>query len=169
MIAMADLRALAGHIGLDDPRTLLQSGNLVFTTRKRPASALERLLEVETEKRLGLRTDFLVRSADELAQIVARNPFAREAQRDPGHLLVVFLKEPARKPGVEAVKAAHAGPEILHAAGRELYIVFPEGIGRSKLPRLLTEARIGTLGTGRNWNTVLRLLDAVQRGSGAKG
>lgn len=161
-VAMADLRAVARHAGLEDPRTLLQSGNLVFAARKRPAAALERLLEEETVERLGLRTDFVVRSADEWEEVVGRNPFTREAQNDPGHLLVVFLKQPVRKSAVEAATAAYTGPEIVHAAGRELYIVFPEGVGRSKLPGRLTEARLGTRGTGRNWNTVLKLRDALR-------
>jgi uncharacterized protein (DUF1697 family) len=157
-VVMAELREFAARAGLNDPRTLLQSGNLVFRAPSRPASEFERLLEVEAEKQLGLRTDFLVRTADEWKRVVARNPFTQEALRDPSHLLVMFLKDSTRKTAVDAVRAANPGPETIHAAGRELYIVFPRGIGTSKLPNLLTEARLGTRGTGRNWNTVLKLL-----------
>lgn len=162
MVAMADLRAFALNLGLRNPSTLLQSGNLVFGAVKRSSRALELRLQDEAEKRLALRTDFLVRSADEWEEIVARNPFAEQAQRDPSHLLVMFLKEGAAKGAVETLTAANPGPEIIHAAGRELYIVFPNGQGTSKLPALMTEARLGTRGTGRNWNTVVKLLAALR-------
>ncbi|HEX7018629.1 MAG TPA: DUF1697 domain-containing protein [Gemmatimonadaceae bacterium] len=161
-IAMADLRALAVALSLEDPITLLQSGNLVFGARKRPTDSLERWLEKETGKQLGLQTDFMVRSGDEWEKVIARNPFADAARRDPGHLVVMFLKRPVAQGAVEALSAANPGPEIIHADGREMYIVFPRGAGTSKLPALMTAARLGSPATGRNWNTVLKLRAALQ-------
>src|SRR5205823_12763132 len=64
-IAMSDLRDLLAHLGFQDGRSLLQSGNLVFRGRARPPTALESLLEIECEKRLGARTDFFVRTTEE--------------------------------------------------------------------------------------------------------
>jgi uncharacterized protein (DUF1697 family) len=158
MVAMADLRELLTELGFVDVRTVLQSGNVVFrSTGRRTAAQLERALEAESEQRLGLRTDFLVRTAEEWRSVVARNPFREEAERDPGHLLVMFLKDTPSATAVKALDAAIAGPEIVRADGRHLYIVYPNGIGRSRLTHTLIEKKLGTRGTGRNWNTVLKL------------
>lgn len=161
-LPMADLRAFAARLGLENPTTLLQSGNLVFGARKRGTRTIEEWLEAEAEKRLAIQTTFLVRSADEWEGIVARNPFPEEAKRDPSHLVVTFLKEPARKGAVDSLNATNPGPEVIHDAGRELYITFPAGMGTSKLPVLMERAKLAPGGTSRNWNTVLKLLDAVR-------
>lgn len=156
-VAMTDLRAFLTKLGFADARSLLQSGNLVFRSDKRSGAQLERLLEAAAEKRLGLQTDFFVRSAEEWKELVARNPFRKEAERDPGHLVVMFLKEAPPLEAVEALQAAIKGPEVVRAAGRQAYVVYPIGIGRSRLTHTLIEKKLGTRGTGRNWNTVLKL------------
>ena len=156
-VAMSDLRDLLSQLGFMDARSLLQSGNLVFRSNARTGVNLERLLEAEAEKRLELRTDFLVRSAEEWKAVVARNPFPDEAERDPAHLLVMFLKDAPDGKNVEALQAAITGPEIVRAVGRQAYIVYPSGIGRSRLTSTLIEKKLATRGTGRNWNTVLKL------------
>ena len=156
-VAMAHLRALLEQLGLEDARSLLQSGNLVFRDDKRTSAELERLLESEAEKRLDLGTDFMVRSATEWKSIVARNPFPTEAKRDPGHLVVMFLKDAPAADDVKALQAAITGPEVVRADGKQLYVVYPAGIGTSRLTNAVIDKKLGTRGTGRNWNTVLKL------------
>jgi uncharacterized protein (DUF1697 family) len=156
-VAMADLRRLCTQLGLDDPRTALQSGNLVFRATARAAASLERLLEGETEQRLSLRTDFFVRSAAEWQAVIAANPFRAEAAQAPSRLLVMFLKDEPGPGQVRALQAAIAGPEMVRARGRQAYIVYPDGFGGSRLTNAVIEAKLGTRSTGRNWNTVLRL------------
>jgi len=160
-LAMSALRDYAGALGLEDPRTLLQSGNLIFrSTGKKPAE-LERLLEREAEKRLGMTTDFLVRSERELAAVIANNPFPAAAQRDPAHLLVMLLKEKPAADAVSALRNAIVGRESIAAEARQIYIVYPDGIGRSKFTTNLIEKRLATRGTGRNWNTLVKLAAAA--------
>jgi uncharacterized protein (DUF1697 family) len=156
-VAMADLRALMEALGLRDGKTLLQSGNLVFRGDKRPAPALEKLLQAETAKRLGVTTDFFVRTAAEWQAVIGRNPFPGEAKNDPGHLVLLVLKDPVGAAQVAALQAAIAGRELVRGHGREIYASYPDGIGRSKLTNALIEKRLGTRATGRNWNTVLKL------------
>jgi uncharacterized protein (DUF1697 family) len=156
-VAMADLRNLLVDLGFGDIRSLLQSGNLVFQSKGRTTDDIERLLESETEKRLGLRTDFFVRAVSELKRVVAKNPFPKEAQSDPGHLVAMFLKDAPRTKQVAALEAAIAGPEKISVEGRLAYIVYPNGIGRSKVTNALIDRKLETRGTGRNWNTVLKL------------
>ena len=155
-VAMADLRALAAGLGLDEPRTLLQSGNLVFRTDGPADAALEGRLEAAAAERLGLTVGFFVRSAAEWADIIARNPFPDEAAGDPGHLLVQFLKVPPAASAVAALSAAIKGPERVRAEGAQAYVVYPDGIGRSRLTGPMIEAKLGPA-TGRNWNTILKL------------
>ena len=156
-VAMSELRDLLTQLGFESARSLLQSGNLVFRSDSRTDADLERLLEAEADKRLGLHADFLIRSAKEWREVVARNPFRKEAERDPSHLVVMFLKSAAKAKDVKAVQAAIAGSEIIRADGRHLYIVYPDGIGRSRLTNALLEKKLGIRGTARNWNTVVKL------------
>lgn len=156
-VAMADLRDLFGELGFADAATVLQSGNVVFRGGRRSAAALEPLLEKNTADRLGVSCDYVVRSAAELQGIVGRNPFPKEATTNPGRLHVMFLKAAPSPGGVEAVVAATKGPEVLRADGRQLYLVYPAGIGASKLTGTLIERKLGVRGTARNWNTVLKL------------
>jgi uncharacterized protein (DUF1697 family) len=156
-VAMSDLRDMLAGLGFDGARSLLQSGNLVFRCAAKTDAGLERLLETEAEKRLGFHADFFIRSAKEWREVVARNPFRKEAERDPGHLVVMFLKSMPNANNVKAVNAAIVGPEIVRADGRQLYIVYPARIGKSRLTNALIEKKLGIRGTPRNWNTVLKL------------
>jgi hypothetical protein len=103
-----------------------------------------------------------VRTAAEWKEIVKNNPFRREARDDPSHLVVMFLKKAPATKDVEALQAAIKGPEIVRAEGKQAYIVYPQGIGRSKLTSALIDDRLGSRVTGRNWNTVLNLLSLAQ-------
>jgi len=103
----------------------------------------------------------MVRTEEEWKRIVADNPFPEEAKRDPGHLVVMFLKRAPGPKEVEALQAAITGPEIVGIHGREAYMVYPAGIGRSRLTNTFVEKKLGTRGTARNWNTVLKLASLV--------
>jgi uncharacterized protein (DUF1697 family) len=155
---MARLRAWLEEYGAADVRTLLQSGNVVFR-HAHHAAALEQEFAPAAEKDLGLRTDFFVRSLPEWENVIADNPFPREARDDPSHLVVVVLQEAPATARAKALRAAHEGKgrEKIHVIGRQAYITYPDGIGRSKLTLAIIEKQLGTRGTGRNWNTVLKL------------
>ena len=161
-VTMSDLRKFVAELGFGDVRSVLQSGNLVFEETQNSGPALERLLEAEAARRLSLHTEFLLRTAQEWAQLVRRNPFLDAARLDPARLVVMLLKRAPDADGVLALKQSVTGPEIIEVLGRELYIVYPDGIGRSALPHRVVEAKLATRGTGRNWNTVLRLADLAR-------
>ncbi|HVV93672.1 MAG TPA: DUF1697 domain-containing protein [Hyphomicrobiales bacterium] len=160
-IAMADLRLVALGLGLAEPRTLLQSGNLVFRAAGRPAD-IEAELEAALAGRFGGWIDVMMRTAAEWDAAVAANPFAAEARRDPAHLLLVALKEAPSPDAVAALRAAIKGREAVEAVGRHAYVVYPDGIGRSKLTGAMIEQRLGTRATGRNWNTALKLAEMTR-------
>jgi len=155
-VAMEALRKLFAGVGIDGARTLLQSGNVVFTSGKSP-KALEALLETSTADRLGVATEYFVRTAREWDEVLAANPFPREAKADPGRLVVMPLKRAPSRAEVEALEGAIKRRERVAVVGRHAYLVYPDGIGRSKLTNAVIESRLGARGTGRNWNTAQKL------------
>jgi len=159
---MSDLRELLSGMGFRDVRSLLVSGNLVFGGGTGDALALERRLEAEAARQLGLRTDFFVRTVEEWRALVAKNPFREAAERDPGRLLVMALKDAPGAARARALQRTITGREQIRAVGRQAYVTYPDGSGRSRLSVVRIEKGLGTRGTGRNWNTVLKL-DALAR------
>jgi uncharacterized protein (DUF1697 family) len=159
LIAMSDLRALAAELGFEEATTWLQSGNLVFKTPARSSgAALQDRLEKETAKRFGVAADYIVRTPGELAKVVAANPFPKEAKDDPSHLLVMHLKTTVSAQSVAALQESVTGPETIRGSGKQIYIVYPAGIGTSKLTGAVIEKRLAARGTARNWNTTVKLL-----------
>lgn len=160
-VRMAELRRLLAGLGFGDIQSVLQSGNLVFECRSGATADLERLLEESTRAHLGLQTDFFVRTASEWGKIISGNPFAAEAKRDPAHLVVMFLKDKPDRERVVDLQRAITGREVVRANTNYAYIVYPDGIGRSRLTSALIEKKLGTRGTARNWNTILRISSLV--------
>lgn len=154
-LPMADLRALCLRLGFGEPKTLLQSGNVVFKTNLDPKET-EIALEEATQAQLGLKVAYIVRSHAEIQAIVANNPFTQEAKTDPSHLVVAFLKN-ERQP--EAV-LEWPGPEAFSLSERHLYVTYPNGIGTSKMPGTLIEKTFGSC-TARNWNTILKMRELL--------
>ena len=162
-VSMAELKILFERLRFHEVQTLLQTGNLVFRAETQKTPALERLLEDEATKRLGLETEFFVRTAAEWRSMIDANPFPAEARLDPGHLLAVSLKGAPDREQVTSLRGAITGREIVQVRGRTAYIVYPDGAGRSRLTPALIERHLATTGTGRNWNTVVKL-GALARG-----
>lgn len=156
-VAMAELRAGLERHGFQGVQTLLQSGNVVFGAGRMRGAALERRLEDAARSALGLRAPFVVRTSGEWDALVAANPFPREATHDPGHLLLFCLKQAPPADAEDRLRAAVKGRERLRVDGRQAYLVYPDGVGRSTLTTAVIERWLGGPGTARNWNTVLKL------------
>jgi uncharacterized protein (DUF1697 family) len=156
-VSMPDLRAALGEAGFEDVRTYVQSGNVVLSSRKAPAKVGAEAERVIAE-RFGLEVDVIVRTGDELAEVVARNPLADVAV-DPKLYQVSFLESEPDPVALEKVAATAAEPERLVAIGRELYAWHPNGVARSKLWNKLAGTALGVRATARNWKTVTTLLE----------
>jgi len=157
IVSMTDLRRIATDAGLSEVQTLLQSGNLVGHCKKPSPSGLERSLQDAAKNHLDRSLEFFVRTTSQWGAIVADNPFPKEAKADPSHLLVAFLQDAIKEPTVAELRGKIPGREMIAGAGRELYIVYPDGIGRSKLTAALIDKILSTRCTARNWNTILKL------------
>jgi uncharacterized protein (DUF1697 family) len=163
-VGMTDLRNFITQLGLEECRSLLQSGNLIFGSRVRTGAELERFLEGEAMDRLSLEVDFFVRTPTEWKALIRQNPFRKEAERDPSQLIALFLKSDPEPHEIAALQAEVKGPETIKAKGRHAYIFYPNGQGRSKLTHAIIEKHLGRA-TGRNWNTVLKLGIIAKTGS----
>lgn len=156
-VGMDALRALAGALGLEGVRSVLQTGNLVFDADGDTTEGLERRFEASLRARLGLGTDVFVRGARDWEALIAQNPFPEAAVGDPSHLLVMCLRSAPAPGRAQALQQAISGREQVRVVGRQAYAVYPDGIGRSRLTMARIEQALGTRGTARNWNTVLRI------------
>jgi uncharacterized protein (DUF1697 family) len=154
---MDSLRDVCSSLKLRSPQTYIQSGNVVFSATERDLGKLARRIEDSIAKGYGFRPNVMLRTAAEMRDVIARNPFASRKNIDPAKLVVSFLAE---APGAEDAKRLleiKVGPEELRVSGRQLYLYFPDGQGRSKLPPVL-ERTVKIPATARNWNTVNKLL-----------
>lgn len=156
-IAMGDLKAMCARIDLEDAQTLVASGNLVFKSAIKSSAKLEQILESASTRHLGVTTDYFVRSAAEWQDIIDANPFRAEAKSDPARVVMMCLRDAPTPAQVSALQATIKGREMVRAKGKHAYFVYPDGQGRSKLTIAMIEKALGTRGTARNWNTVLKL------------
>jgi uncharacterized protein (DUF1697 family) len=156
-ISMETLRELCVSIKVRSPQTYIQSGNVVFASPETDHAKLAARLGSAIEKRCGFRPSVMLRTAAEMRDVEARNPFAGRANIEPARLAVFFLSEPLADEIARKVRAINVGSEEIHAAGRELYIYFPDGMGKSKLQPVL-QRTLKLPATARNWNTVNKLL-----------
>jgi uncharacterized protein (DUF1697 family) len=163
MIKMEHLRDLCGTLRLKNPQTYVQSGNVVFGTDDDDLIKVGRRLEKTIEKTCGFSSSVVLRTGPEMRAVWERNPFATRNDLEPSKLIVLFL---ANDPGKEArEKLAHlkTNPEEIRVAERELYIYYPNGMGKSNLRMSAIESIIKTPSTARNWNTVTKLLQMAEQ------
>ena len=161
MIKMDALRALCESLGHCDVQTYVQSGNVVFTTKERDPEKLATRIEDAIEKTHGFRPDVVIRSAAEMRALISKNPFAKRKGIEPGKLIVTFLADELSAESKAAVLALKPDPEEIRVNGREIYVYFPDGSGRSKLVPVLTRT-LKNKGTGRNWTTVCTLAEMAE-------
>lgn len=160
-IKMEALRAMYQSLKLEDARTYVQSGNVIFRTKEKNTAKLATKIQDAMEKTFQCRPEVILRTTEELRQAIARTPFEERRNLEPAKILVTFLA------GVPA--EAHATldrlksyPEELHLIGRELYMYFPNGVGKSKLPWSSVEKLLKVTGTARNWNSVRAILQIAE-------
>jgi len=155
-IAMPVLREALAKAGFDDVRTYLQSGNVVLSSDASP-DRLARECERLIASRFGLDIAVVVRTRDELAEVVQRDPLG-EIALNPKRYQVSFLAAEPDPERARKLEAAVVAPEQLVVIGRELYAWHPEGVGRSRLWALLAGPGLRVTATARNWTTVTKLL-----------
>jgi uncharacterized protein (DUF1697 family) len=145
-LAMSELKAMCDELGFAWAKTYIASGNVVFTSRK-SETAIKAALEQRLEAYAGKTVGVLIRTAEEMAQVLADNPFPKLA---PNRTMALFLD---RAPAADALKDVRGQKdEKIRLGRREFYIHYGEGMGSSKL--VIPAAKAGT---ARNMNTVATL------------
>jgi len=162
-IKMDALRTLYESLGLRDAETYVASGNVVFRTKAQSLTALAKRIESAIERDFGFRPRVILRTTSELRDAIARNPFRTRRGIEPNKLLVMFLESHPAAEALEQVLKIKADPEEMHIHGREVYIYFPNGMARPKLSWVTVEKKLKIAGTGRNWNSVTKLLEMAER------
>lgn len=162
-IRMGELKDLHASLGLSDVVTYIQSGNVVFTSDDADPAQLSRQIEDAFAQKFGFRVNVMVRTAAELRDIIENNPFQNQPMKESKRLVVLFLATCPESTALADLKKAYVGLEEFDLVGQELYIYYPDGIGRSKLSNALIEKKLKTMGTARNWNTVLQLQNLMQK------
>jgi uncharacterized protein (DUF1697 family) len=155
-VAMPTLRAALERVGFTGARTYLQSGNIVLDSDAAEADLAGECAALLAAE-FGVEVGVVVRTRDELAAVVARNPLARVAI-DPKRYQVSFLERALDAPLLDELAALAVEGEELVAAGRELYAWHPHGVARSRLWARLASVKLGVLATARNWTTTAALL-----------
>ena len=157
-VKMAALKALFEGLGLENVKTLLNSGNVVFAAKGTSGAPLTKRLEDAVENEFGFRPAIVIRTVAELEKIIGENSFAHMAKDDPSHLLVMTLAKKAKAGAKAALAKVYSGPEQIEIKGENVYLTYPNGIGKSKLTNALLEKHLGGAGTSRNWNTLTKLV-----------
>lgn len=158
-LAMADFRKALSDLGLKNVETYIQSGNAVVDADL-PADKVGQSLSRALQKITGSPVDVIIRTHDQLNQLVRNNPFAAEAV-DGARVHVAFLSgsvAPEARAALERIVAQYpARRDRYHLAGNHIYFHFPDGAADTKFSGKTLDKALGVIGTGRNWNTVLKL------------
>src|SRR5580704_13936912 len=157
-VPMATLRELATDLGYTEVATYVQSGNLVLTAKATKPTDIEQAVAGALRSELGVDVAVMVRSRAELAEIIAANPMP-DAVEDPSRYLVSFLAGAPETAKANALDREEFAPERFEVGGRCVYFWHPDGVGKSVMAKAPWDKRLGVRGTGRNWRTVVTLLD----------
>jgi uncharacterized protein (DUF1697 family) len=163
LIKMEALRACYEGLKLRDPQTYVQSGNVIFATKGEDLARLAHRIEEAIEKTFGFRPDVILRTAKEMRDVIKKNPFADRPGIEPGKLVVTFLPADPGEEARQTVRKIKTAPDELRIEGRELYIYFPNGMGKSKLPWKNIDKALKMRGTSRNWNSVLKMSEMAEK------
>jgi len=159
-IKMADLKSLYENLGLSDVITYIQSGNVIFYSKKKNRKNLKDAIEKAIEEKYAFHVPVDIRTAKELETIVSRCPYEEAKIETNGtKILVTFLASIPSKERVDALLEHVKPPEKLLAKGSEVYLYCPNGYGKSKLSNTFLESKLGVSATTRNWKSVNALCE----------
>jgi uncharacterized protein (DUF1697 family) len=158
VLPMKDLKAIFEASGARDVSTYIQSGNVLFNASPKAAAAIAARVHARIEADFGFTSPVIVRKAQDLGALPARNPFLPRVT-DFSRLLVFFLEHPSLVTSLDLLRFA---PDEFTLSSPELFAYFPRGVGQSKFNNTHLEKIAGSPATGRNWNTVLKLIELAK-------
>jgi len=159
---MEKLISTCAACGWADARTCIQSGNVVFKAPKGSPDSLSKKLEAQILADFGFSSDVIVRSREELQEIVAGNSLLRVRAADPQKMHVLFLSSRPEPAAVKKLQALTLAPDQVRVADTEIYFYFPNGVSVSSLWKHSLDKVLGVSCTMRNWNTVTKLHEIAE-------
>jgi uncharacterized protein (DUF1697 family) len=153
-IKMEELRASLAALGFADVKTYIQSGNVVFKAAKVSDKALSKKIEATILSRFGHSVSVIIRTAEEIKQVIANNPFLEEPGVDQTKLHVMFLHEPPAQAAVKQLETLVLKPDQFRSLGKELYFYLPNGVAESAVMKKPIDRVLAIPTTMRNWRTV---------------
>ena len=157
LIKVADLKRMCEGLGLAKVQTYIQSGNVLFESGEAP-EALCRRMEAEIRSAFGFDVPVVIRSLADLERILSGSPYPPDAD-----IYVALLGEVPSQEGIDRLMAANLGGDECRVVGREVYLLYHQGAGKSKLTTNLLEQRLGVAATARNWRTMTALVEMAKR------
>ena len=161
MLPMQDLATLVEQGGCENVRTYIQSGNVLFKASDAVAEGFAQRIASQIEARFGFRAPLTLRSSADMGEVIRQNPFAREGA-DEKAFHVVFLEDLPNAQQISQLDPNRSPPPDQFAVrGREIYLLMPNGMGRTKLTNDYFDRKLGTVSTVRNWRTVMKLSEMM--------
>lgn len=154
MLPMKDLAGMFEDAGCGNVRTFIQSGNVIFTATSSVSNGLAGVIASKIEKRFGYKAPVVLRTAQQLRDVVSNNPFPRAEDI----LHVMFLADRPSPAKIAALDPNRSGPDAFIVRGQEIYLQLPNRVAASKLTNAWFDSKLGTVSTMRNWRTVTKLL-----------
>ena len=158
IIKMERLRACFAALGFSNVKTYVQSGNVIFEAANDSPAGLSQKIEQNISRDFGFSVPVFLRTAEEMGEIIQRNPFLKDAALDQSKLHITFLSDAPPKTALEQLQPLATKPEQLRILGREIYLFCPNGYGKTKLSNTAIEKKLSVGATTRNWRTVNTLL-----------
>jgi uncharacterized protein (DUF1697 family) len=155
LLPMETLARFFEQAGCSEVRTVIQSGNVLFRATATVARAAPALVEARIEKECGFRAPIVLRSAAEVAAVLAGNPFLAEGEEEL--LQVVFLAKKPAPAAVAKLDPGHSLGDRFVVRGREVYLLLPRGVSGTRFTVDYLDRTLGTTGTWRNWRSVKRM------------
>jgi uncharacterized protein (DUF1697 family) len=162
VLPMKDLVQMFANAGCKDVRTYIQSGNVVFNAASTVVLGVPKTIAAGIEKRFGYRVPVMVRTLQQMTAILKANPFLA-AGIDAKLLHVYFLADQPSESCCGSLDPNRSAPDAFHVHGQEIYLHLPNGMGRSKLTNAYFDSKLSTVSTARNWATVLKLREMMER------
>ena len=161
-ILMADLKALYESLKFKDVITYIQSGNVIFkTTEKLSDKELAKKIETAIIKKYDFSVPVIIRSADEIKNVISANPFLKNKNINTEKLHVTFLADEPESIYLEAVNKLDFAPDKFVITGKEVFLYIPESYAETKLSNKFFENKLKVSATTRNWKTINKLMELV--------
>jgi uncharacterized protein (DUF1697 family) len=162
IVKMDQLRKTFDELGFEDVKTYIQSGNVIFKASAQTPENLAKRIEEKILHQFGFPVPVIVKTADEIGEVICNNPLLKEKGIDLSKLHVTFLSRSPGKGTLRTLDAVPAAPDQFRCSGRAVYLHCPNGYHASKLTNNVLEKLLKVGTTTRNWKTVNKLWEMAR-------